>query len=132
MLTPVVQKEIEPPINAVKIPMVAGTRIKAELLTPVVWSQDSNVVGAEFLAETTSDQGEIKEGTIIALEVMEAPSSGFVQLKPVRMTFEGVDRDLPEGIVVTGKKGDALQAKLKRSGGGGAVAGYWSSAAHWR
>ncbi len=100
------------------------TRIKATVVTTTTWMGSSTE--QKFLIQTDSDAPSldgsiaIPKGTYLLSKVSQANSSGYVDLKILSVQMYGQEKAIPsEAIIVQGKGGEPIRAKVKNKEGGG-------------
>jgi len=108
---------VAPSMGGVSI--AAGTKAKAELSMPIVWSQDIKIDNDEFLATLNEPLGSaLPKGTIIVLKPEQVSAAGLIRLTAIRATVNGQDRPLPDGIKVVASDGGFIKADEKKPGSG--------------
>ena len=103
------------------------TRIKATVATTTTWMGSSTE--QKFHIQTDSDAPSvdgsiaIPKGTYLLAKVSQSNSSGYIDLQILSVQIDGQEKPIPaEAIIVQGKSGEPIRAKVKNqvgSGGGG-------------
>ena len=106
--------------------LVVGTKAKARLQTPIAWSDEVQNPNQNFLVQLSeplkgSDgKVSIPTGAYLVARVSTAGASGIILLSAVSylstLGDRTLERSLPQGaILILGKNGQPLQAKLTRN-----------------
>lgn len=115
--------------------LAIGTRSKGKLETPVAWSGSLDTSAKQnFLIQLTqplkasSGAVVVPKGAYLVARVKQATDSGLVQMLAVSVleqhSEQTIEKPLPEGaVLILGKGGKPLQAKISRPDGGGSNVG---------
>ncbi len=106
--------------------LVVGTKAKAKLQTPIAWSDEVQNPNQNFLVQLSEplkgSDGEVSipKGAYLVARVSTAGASGIILLSAVSYLStrneRTIERPLPQGaILILGKNGQPLQAKLTRN-----------------
>lgn len=106
--------------------LVVGTKAKARLQTPIAWSDEVRNPNQNFLVELSEplkgSDGEvlIPIGAYLVAQVSAAQPGGIIQMSAVSYLStrndHTIERPLPQGaILILGKNGQPLQAKVTRN-----------------
>lgn len=109
--------------------LVVGTKAKARLQTPIAWSDEVRNPNQNFLVKLSEplkgSDGEVSlpKGAYLVARVSTAEASGIIQMSAVSYLSTVGERTislpLPQGaILILGKNGQPLQAKLTRNHSG--------------